>query len=81
MEVKKINTDNTFLKYIKNNYKQIDYMKAALQVYAHVDSDQYLGYAIWAFVSNTKNQIYWPLKISQNSWQQLAQSKTAGLFS
>lgn len=54
-----------------NSYQQIDYLNAALQTYAHINSDIYLGYSIWAFVSNTQGQMYWPLTISRASWQLL----------
>lgn len=60
-------------KNIKGAYKQIDYFKAALEVYNQIHSPLYLGFSIWAFVSNAKPQIeiYLPFIISQAEWKLL----------
>lgn len=59
-------------KNLSNPYPQIDYLNAALRVYEHINSNLYIGYSIWAFVSNTQGQIYWPLTISSATWQRLS---------
>lgn len=59
--------------WLDSQYRQIDYLKAALSVYANVSSDLYRGYSIWAFVDDShKDRINeLPYQISSESWKLL----------
>lgn len=64
---------------IKSAYRQIDYFTSALKVYDQISSSLYLGFSIWAFVSDTKSQIYFPLSISQAEWKILNHQRRIGI--
>lgn len=76
----KINHLTSDTLHLKNSYPQIAYAGAALQTYQHISSRFYLGYSIWAFVSDEKSheQIYLPYTISPESWD-LLKSAAKGL--
>jgi len=61
---------------LRGNYRQIDYFKSALQVYNDIHSPLYIGFSIWAFISDMKPQIeiYLPYIISDESWDLLYQN-------
>lgn len=67
----KVIDKNNPSKNLVSHYKQIDYFKAALQVYNNIHSSLYLGFSIWAFVCDSKPQlqIYIPFTISSDEWK------------
>lgn len=56
--------------YLHGQYRQIDYLKAALTVYRNNHSENYMGFSIWAFVLGSKieAQRYLPNQISKENW-------------
>ena len=59
-------------KIITNPYHQIDYFIEALKVCQNLSSSRlYLGFSLWAFVKDVKNQQFFPLIISPAEWNLL----------
>ena len=62
---------------LQNPYPQTDYFKAALQVYNNTGSPLYLGFSIWAFLSGSRFETYFPNQISDEEWDLLKANKVA----
>lgn len=55
---------------LQGQYRQLDYLKAALGVYKQIHSPLYMGFSIWAFILDTKaaNQTYLPYQLCEEAW-------------
>lgn len=62
-------------KKMKGDYKQIDYFQSALKVYNKIQTPLYLGFSIWAFISEPKLQWYLPYTISAEEWSIMSKNK------
>lgn len=61
---------------LHSKFKQVDYLKSALDVYNSSRSPLVLGFSIWAFVNDTKStRTYLPNLIDNQSWALLTEQQ------